>query len=674
MKWLSIIAATALQQQDRTQVSPIQKVIQMLTDMQTKGQSDLDAEQVEWSKFKQFCTDTQQQKEESIEQQKQEIESLVAAVGEFTAKAEELARNAVQLNTDLGKNQEDLKAIRAERAKGHENYLAEHRDFSESVDALERALIVMKKQNYDRQQKQSFLQTDANLMAAIPEKARMLVESYIALKDDDDYLSRTGPEANAYEFQSGNIVQMLQKLSENFQKQVSDLEKAEMNAKHAAELAEEDLSNAIEQTRQQLSTTSQAAQEARANAAINNKSLDGARSTMAEDQQFLKDFKVECNHKQLSFTEKQKLRQDELEAIGKAVEILGQSAVGGAASKRAFLFLQENRPWALRVSEFLHKASEKFGDNELALMAQQSQKNPFGKVKKMIRNMIDRLLEEANAEAEKKGFCDKQLKVNEQNRKKLQGQYDTTVAELELTLATQQKLNEEIAQLRQDISFLDEARAKTNEARGVEKAQNKATIEEAQQAQIAVASARNVIADFYAKAGTATAFIQADAPGYGQGSEDTEDKGHVEGMQTFGDSYQGQQDSAGGVLSMLSVIASDFSNLQADTETAEAQAQAEFDKFMADTKRDKAVKSKQVENKTTDEQMAATRAHNLKQDVNGTDDELRAANRYFDQLKPQCLVKVSYEDRVRRREEEIESLKEALQILGTAAPVFLQIQ
>jgi len=37
---------------------------------------------------------------------------------------------------------------------------------------------------------------------------------------------------------------------------------------------------------------------------------------------------------------------------------------------------------------------------------------------------------------------------------------------------------------------------------------------------------------------------------------------------------------------------------------------------------------------------------------------------YFDKLKPSCVdAGVSYEDRVARREEEIESLKQALEIL-----------
>jgi ribosomal protein L22 len=389
----------------------------------------------------------------------------------------------------------------------------------------------------------------------------------------------------------------------------------------------------------------------------------------------------------MSFNEKQQLRQDELDALAKATEILANPNIGASAAKRT-LFLQATSPWAIRVSQLLSKASEKFGDKQLALMAEKATKDPFGKVKKMIASMINRLLEEANAEAEKKGFCDKELKVNKQVRAKLTGQMEDLAAELDMTLADNQKLSMEIAQLQKDISLLDEQRASQVETRNKENKQNEQTIEEAKQAQVAVGQARNVIADFYAKAGTATAFVQMSRPtmgspewnalanpdavkasGYGQGSEDKIDEGHTAGMQTFGENYQGQQDSAGGVLSMLSVIASDFSNLQADTEAAEAQSLREFEQFMADTQQDKAVKSKQVDMKTNDLAAGKTQVHNLKQDLNGTDDELRAANRYFDQLKPQCLVTVSYEERVKRREEEIESLKEALQILSTAESV-----
>jgi hypothetical protein len=51
--------------------------------------------------------------------------------------------------------------------------------------------------------------------------------------------------------------------------------------------------------------------------------------------------------------------------------------------------------------------------------------------------------------------------------------------------------------------------------------------------------------------------------------------------------------------------------------------------------------------------------------LEGTQKELDAALAYYDKLKPDCIDSgVSYEERVARRQEEIESLQEALKILN----------
>merc|ERR1719214_141185 len=84
--------------------------------------------------------------------------------------------------------------------------------------------------------------------------------------------------------------------------------------------------------------------------------------------------------------------------------------------------------------------------------------------------------------------------------------------------------------------------------------------------------------------------------------EGTIDRGHKEGMQTFGDKYTGQQDEAGGVLAMLEIIMSDFANLEADTKAAEAEAAKAYRDFMNDASKDKAVKTKSIEMKTADKQ------------------------------------------------------------------------
>ena len=54
-----------------------------------------------------------------------------------------------------------------------------------------------------------------------------------------------------------------------------------------------------------------------------------------------------------------------------------------------------------------------------------------------------------------------------------------------------------------------------------------------------------------------------------------------------------------------------------------------------------------------------------KEDLDATQKELDAALTYYEKLKPSCVdAGVSYEDRLARRKDEIESLQEALKILN----------
>merc|ERR1740139_515408 len=123
--------------------------------------------------------------------------------------------------------------------------------------------------------------------------------------------------------------------------------------------------------------------------------------------------------------------------------------------------------------------------------------------------------------------------------------------------------------------------------------------------------------------------------------------------------------AASGIVGMLEVIESDFARLEAETSASEASAQKEYDTFMTDSKVDKAAKVKDIEHKTAKKQDQNQALTVKRADLDGTQKELDAALAYFDKLKPSCVdAGVSYEDRVGRRKEEIESLQEALKILN----------
>merc|ERR1719230_474752 len=176
----------------------------------------------------------------------------------------------------------------------------------------------------------------------------------------------------------------------------------------------------------------------------------------------------------------------------------------------------------------------------------------------MIKDLITKLMEEANEEAEHKGWCDTELSTNEQTRKEKTEAVETLNAEIDQLNASIAKLTEDISELTKAVAELDAAMAKATKLRQAEKAKNTETISDAGEAQTAVAQALTVLKEFYAKAAEATALLQAEP-------------------EIFDSPYKGMQSENGGVVGMLEVIESDFARLESDTKAAEATAQKEYD-------------------------------------------------------------------------------------------------
>merc|ERR1719482_216078 len=117
----------------------------------------------------------------------------------------------------------------------------------------------------------------------------------------------------------------------------------------------------------------------------------------------------------------------------------------------------------------------------------------------MITDMVKKLMEEANEEADHKAFCDAEMSTNKQTR----DLKTTTIAELKASIeeltADAAKTSKEIADLGDQIAAIDAAVAKATEDRMEEKAKNTKVLEDTANAKAAVESALGVLKKFYDK-------------------------------------------------------------------------------------------------------------------------------------------------------------------------------
>jgi len=669
--------------------------------MQATAKTEKHEEEVKYADFETFCAQETADLKEDIKKAEEQIELLESSIGELTSEVGVLGEEIAKLGSDVASFEADLKAQTSQREKEHTDFVAESTDYGESIDALDRAIAVIMEKTGDKKQASASL-IQLNQLNILPEKEQAMVSAFMAVMDSD---SDSAPEANAYESQSGGIIDMLKNLQDDFRKKLKETEKIEMNSQHAFNMVKQDLEDSISRANSDIETKT-GEKETKVEKIAEDKALLASTITdKAQDTKTLSDLEAECSQKGESFKEKQQLRAEEIEAIGKAIEILQSGAVSGAGEKhlsfiqKASSLIQLTSKGASAVAtesirhhvqDFLATEANRLHSKSLGLLAEKMAADPFAKVKKLIDDMITKLLEEANAEAEQKGFCDTELGKNKVTRDHLTSEIDELDAAIEEGKAFILKMTEDIAQLTKELAELDAAVEEATKIREAEKAKNAATIKESKEAQDAVAAATAVLKEFYEKAAQATALTQTSllqtSSGNPSGSflsrpkmgsdewqslanpnfKGTIDKGHKAGMQTFGEPYKGQQDQAGGVLAMLEVIMSDFANVESETMANEAQAAKAYEDFMIDAKKTKAVKGKNIEMFTADKVAAESKLQTDTKDIKATQDELLAADRYFEKLKPQCIAEPeSYEDRVKAREAEIQSLKEALKILST---------
>jgi uncharacterized protein YlxW (UPF0749 family) len=292
----------------------------------------------------------------------------------------------------------------------------------------------------------------------------------------------------------------------------------------------------------------------------------------------------------------------------------------------------------------------------------------FAQIKNMIQKMIFHLMAEQKDEDDHKNWCDKEIATTTMMIEDKETKRDTLQASIDV-------LTQEIADLKVKITENQEAVALMNTEieeetaeRQAEKAENTATIKDAQDAQTAVSEAIAVLSEFYKGTGMVEkeswelnqmhAHVRRIKAAPGETAEPE--------PELFEPGYKGSEEGAG-VIGMLEEIAQNFALMETGAKADETEQSDEYEKWMTDTKIS-------ISEKEQDTQMKTARMERQKEKlVSKTDDfthnkkELEATLQYEADLQHACVDGDStYEDRKAARTKEIEALKEAQDILEKA--------
>merc|ERR1719456_1209223 len=108
--------------------------------MKAKGAAEKEAEAKSFEEYKTFCKETSWDKTTSIKTAKSSIEELTADIDKAGSDVMTAAKEIAVLNDDLTAWTADFKKNEFMRNKAHATFSEVHKDYTESIDAVERAL------------------------------------------------------------------------------------------------------------------------------------------------------------------------------------------------------------------------------------------------------------------------------------------------------------------------------------------------------------------------------------------------------------------------------------------------------------------------------------------------------------------------------------------------------
>merc|ERR1719197_1032561 len=293
-----------------------------------------------------------------------------------------------------------------------------------------------------------------------------------------------------------------------FEDQLKDLNSAEASAGSAHKLADAAKEDEIEAAGRAKDTKTEVKGAKGSDLSTAESTLSEATSARDADATVLAETKQLCHERKEEYERRTKTRADEIEAMGKAIEILSKVTGVRTPESKGISLLQVAKkvsdPKAAIVN-LLRKAGNtkqtqalaKLADKIAALNAQTPGSGTFDQIKNMIQKMIFHLMAEQKDEDDHKNWCDKELETTSMMIADKETKRDTLQASIDVLTQEIADLEVKITENREAVALMQKEIETETAERQAEKAENMATIKDAQDAQTAVSQAIAVLSDFY---------------------------------------------------------------------------------------------------------------------------------------------------------------------------------
>jgi len=580
-------------------VTPIERVVQLIGDLKQKAMNDGKNEQAAFDGYACWCEKTMERKAADIGAAKEligETEILIEKLkGEIASHGAEIS----QLGKDIVANLASQKDATSMRNKEYNEYADEKSESEQCIGAMEAAIKVLTGAGT----KGGFLDTSTHaaqllsvaasvrtifskkaLLHAVSAKDLDLVKSFVA-QPEDFMKTHSKPLIAAqvgqnpfgdYAPQSSQIQGILKGMYDSF---TGDLEKA-----NAAEAESQKSFEALIATKkEEQSTLESTKQKQETDQAAKTKHLkesqvlkDDTAAQLAADEAFFADTKDACKDKATQWSIRTRLRTEELAGMNEAMTILSSGKATFAASSNTFLQLasvqkhQVSAAGSAKAYAALRKLATEFKSFKLARIAAAVQiGGHFDKVMVLIDDMMALLRKEEASDVVHRDLCENSQNANKNEMADLDSMIERSNKMLKRMDNTKGELLQEIQKLKDDIQATRDNQGELLKFRNKESADFSQALKDDTDAVALIQQAIVALSKFYKNNKLSVGLVQA--PEY----EKDADKPPA----VFEDAnYGGRKSESGGILAILGMLSEDLEKEIADGRADDADAEDKYQK------------------------------------------------------------------------------------------------